>query len=234
MRLSKASLAWLPATFDVIAVAVPAGNGAASSSLARPSWAKAHGMTMMVDSVLLGGLPEVRRALPAWQVAKRGRPALMIGVAARELAPVKRVRKLVVVGLGHNSLWDRNRVGYAASAKRFDTEAERLLRMLRRRGAQQFVWVTLRHCTHANSPRSGSFQVEHYCWYFPYVNERLRRLAAKHGDLVLADWTAVSEGRGLTYDAIHTTTQGSKVMARTIKRTIEHEAARQQHANNNR
>ncbi|HYN51852.1 MAG TPA: hypothetical protein VES62_13095, partial [Thermoleophilaceae bacterium] len=64
----------------------------------------------------------------------------MIRIAEGELrqrrAPVAR---LVVVGLGYNSLWERGRRRYRVWAKRFDSEARSLLRTLRRLGARQVV-----------------------------------------------------------------------------------------------
>jgi hypothetical protein len=45
--------------------------------------------------------------------------------------------------------------------------------------------------------------------------------------VVLADWTAVSNRPGLTYDSIHLNPTGGALMARTIRRAIRAEADRQ-------
>jgi hypothetical protein len=195
---------------------------------ALPYWARQRKMTVLVDSVLLGGGPQLRAARPCWRVHLRGRPALMIRVAERELrARHPRVAPLVVIGLGYNSLWERHRRHYRQWATRFDGEALRLLRTLRHLGARQFVWVTLRHPTRATVPAAGRRELSLYAWYFPYVNERLRRLDRRRKDLVLADWEAVSRRRGLTYDSIHLNQRGARLMARTIRASIYAEAKRQ-------
>ena len=76
-------------------------------------------------------------------------------------------------------------------------------------------------------PPQARGELGQYSWYFPYVNERLRRLDRRRRDVVLADWTAVSNRPGLTYDSIHLNPTGGALMARTIRRAIRAEADRQ-------
>jgi len=185
-------------------------------------------MTVIVDSVLLSGAPKLRSGLPCWKIERRGRPALMIKVAERDLRKKgRRVAPLVVVGIGYNSLWERGRRNYGTWALRFDREARRLLRTLRKLGARQIIWVTLREPTAKTVPPSARAELSLYSWYFPYVNERLHGLDDKQSDLALADWTKVSNRLGLTYDSIHLTDEGGILMARTIREAIESEARRQ-------
>jgi hypothetical protein len=197
----------------------------------QPYWARHRKMTVLVDSVLLSGGPQLRAKKPCWRVHLRGRPALMIRVAESELrARRRRVAPLVVIGLGYNSLWERHRRHYKHWAARFDGEARRLLRTLKRLGAKQFVWVTLREPTAATVPPGGRGELGMYSWYFPYVNQRLHRLDRRRNDLVLADWAAASRHRGLTYDSIHLNRHGAHLMARTVRRAIFAEAVRQARA----
>jgi hypothetical protein len=193
----------------------------------RPDWAERRSMTLLVDSVLLGGESAVCAAMPDWRIGRRGRPALMIDAAEREVRGLRSVPRLVVIGLGYNSLWERDRRNYGVWSGRFDRSANRLLRTLRARGAEQLVWVTLRRPTIRNTPPGGYFQLRDYAWYFPYVNARLRRLARSRDDLVLADWASTGRARGLTYDAIHLTPRGARRMARTIENRVRGEARRQ-------
>jgi hypothetical protein len=241
LALGRGVAAGLVVLAGALLLAAPAGSADYSGLLhgkqcrphhhgakGMPGWARPRRMTVLVDSVLLGGSPALRRARPCWRVHSRGRPALMVGVAERELrSSRRRVARLVVIGLGYNSLWERRRRHHKRWAARFDGEARRLLRMLRRRGAREFVWVTLREPTQRTTPPAGRRELAQYSWYFPYVNERLRRLDRRRDDLVLADWAAVSRRPGLTYDSIHLNTRGGKLMARTIRRAISTEAQRQ-------
>ena len=196
-------------------------GGAAAPSPSAPGWLRQRRMTVLVDSVLLGGTRALRRRFWCWRVRKVGEPALMVRAAERELrASRRRVDRLVVVGLGYNSLWERRRRHYRRWARRFDREANRLLTTLRARGARQIVWVTLRRSNRRNVPPNARGGLGQYSWYFPYVNERLRRLDRRHGDVVLARWDRAGNRPGVTYDSIHLNPRGARLMARTIERAI--------------
>jgi hypothetical protein len=195
---------------------------------AAPKWARSLRMTILVDSVLLSGKRAIRAGNRCRAIRLRGRPAWMIKHAAAEIGSSRRrVAPLVVIGIGYNSLFQRNRRRYDYWARRWDREARLLLRTLRRKGARQFVWVTLREPTPDTVPRHAVGELRYYSWYFPYVNERLRRLDRRRDDLVLANWTKVGDRPGITYDSIHLNARGGKLMARTIKRAIERETLSQ-------
>lgn len=193
----------------------------------RPAWAAPKKGLVLVDSVLLGGMPDLRDAMPDWRLRMQGRPALMVRVARRQLQSRRRVTRLVVIGLGYNSLWQRHRHRYRYWSHRFDSEAHALLRTLKARGARQFVWVTLREPTRSTVPSHARAELSLYSWYFPYVNERLRRIDRARGDLVLADWAAVSRRNGLTFDSIHVNRRGGRLLGKTIEIAIRGEARRQ-------
>ena len=75
-------------------------------------------------------------------------------------------------------------------------------------------------------PAAALWQYDRYAWYFPYVNERLRRLDRARDDLVLARQDLLSDRGGLC-DAIHLDPDGAALMARTIRRAIVAEGKRQ-------
>lgn len=230
-RAGKLAVAVAVMVTQLAAVAPAEARGLSCRSLSAdaslPDWARQRNVTALVDSVLLSGEDGLRNVMPCRRIAFRGRPALMLRIAERELRVSRRhVAPLVVVGLGHNSLWERNRHRYRFWAARFDREARRLLQTLRRLGARQIVWVTVREPRAEFLPAAGRAELGRYAWYFPYVNERLRVLDARYDDVALADWTAVSNRRGLTYDSIHLTAKGARLMGRTIKAAISAEAGR--------
>jgi len=149
------------------------------------AWARPRRMSVLTDSVLLGTLPTLRPARPCWRVASYGRPGLAIPDAAKEIGK-HRAAPVVVIGLGYNSNWERGRKHFGFWAHRFDRDAKRLLSTLRRRGAKQFVWVTVRQPTKHTAPRSSWGDLP-LVYYLRYVNERLRLLDRARDDLVLAD-----------------------------------------------
>ena len=195
--------------------------------IVKPRWWTARRQVVLVDSVLLGGVTALRDALRGWKIRVLGEPAIMLPAMEDRIRARERVPRLVVLGIGYNSIWARRRQNYGTYARKFDGEAKDLLATLRRKGARQFVWVTLRDARRSVIPRSALWQYDRYAWYFPYVNERLRRLDRKRTDLVLARWDLVSDKRGLTYDAIHLDPDGAELMARTIEQAIRAEAKRQ-------
>jgi peptidoglycan/LPS O-acetylase OafA/YrhL len=203
-----------PATMATVAATttVPATTTTAN--------AQARTITVLGDSVLLGAEDALTSELEAsdYLVDYRATPAWMLDAAEEDIAAAGTpVGETVVIGLGHNSLWERDRGRFDNWAGKFDREADALLATLRALGAKRFVWVTLREPSESVIPPQGRKQYDLYVWYFPYVNERLRAVAERNSDVVLADWAAVSNQEGLTYDAMHLTSSGIRLMIDTIR-----------------
>jgi len=183
-----------------------------------PSWDKT--MTVITDSVVLGARSYLPARVRGWKVQFQGFPALTLPAANTELRAANRpVGSVVVLALGYNSNWQRNRQMYDFFAKQFDENADRLIDTVKALGVKKIVWVNLRHATLANSPNGPTTvkEVDEYSWYFPYVNERLNELVKRHPDVALANWEAVSNRPGLTYDYIHLNPLGSNLMSEVIK-----------------
>ena len=210
-------------TTGLAAVASTAPTTAAptTTALAGPPPAPPGALiTVLGDSVLLGAEEPLTAEFVAdgYGVDFRATPAWMLDDANDEIAAEGRpVGPVVVLGVGHNTLWERDRVDYDRWAARFDRQADELLATLRSLGAQRFVWITLREPDRSVIPEMGQKQYDQYVWYFPYVNERLDLLIQRNPDVVLADWAAVSNQPGLTYDAMHLTGDGTRLMIDTIR-----------------
>jgi peptidoglycan/LPS O-acetylase OafA/YrhL len=190
-----------------------------TATLAPPAPAGAT-ITVLADSVLMGAEDQLTTELAAdgYQVDFRKQTAWQLDNAYRDLTGDGRpVGEVVVIGIGHDARWERDRANYDEYAQTFDEEADELLAGLRSLGAKRFVWVTLNESDRSNVPEFGLEMYEQYNWYFPYVNERLRLLSQRHPDVILADWTAVSNTEGLMYDAMHLTGDGIRLMIDTIR-----------------
>lgn len=185
-----------------------------------PEWPKT--MTLVTDSVGLGAKDALPASLPDWKVDVRGRPAMMMNVANKELQTQSQpVGSVAVVALGYNSLWGRDRANFDAWAKKFDREADQIVATLRGLGAKKVVWVTLREPTDAIIPPEALAAADKYRWFFGYVNERLAALAQRDPGVAVADWKAVSSTRaGLTYDAIHLRPVGAQLYSETVKSAV--------------
>jgi hypothetical protein len=82
------------------------------------------------------------------------------------------------------------------------------------------MWVTLREPSPAVVPRLAKAEYNAAAWYFPYVNDRLHALQQRHPDVLLADWTAVSNRAGITFDTIHLNPDGARLMTGVIRSTL--------------
>nr|MBA3606406.1 acyltransferase [Acidimicrobiia bacterium] len=177
-------------------------------------------ITVLGDSVLLGAEEQMRSEFAAsgYGVDYRVEPAWMLDNAGDEIAAQgQRVGSTVVINLGHNTLWERDRANFDTWAGEFDEDADELLATLRQLGAERFVWINMGVPDRSLVPEMGQRQYDLYLWYFPYVNERLDALVARHSDVVLADWAASSNQPGLTYDAMHLTGDGIRLMIDTVR-----------------
>ncbi|MEA3511553.1 MAG: S-layer homology domain-containing protein [Actinomycetota bacterium] len=181
-----------------------------------PRWP--HTVSILTDSVVLGAERYLPDGFPEWSFEMLGKPALMLHQVEDVFLPRnKTVGSLVAVGLGYNSLWERDRYRYDMWAERFDEQADEVIRDLVAHGALQIAWVTLREPSlEALQTEHQQDQMQRWGWYLPYVNERIRLLPARHPQVVVADWAAVSTGPGLTYDLIHLNPDGARLMTEVI------------------
>ena len=151
------------------AVAEPAAVAPAATSVPAATTttvSPADIVTVLADSVLLGAEDTLVDELGAagYTVDFRGRPALMLHQSNDQLAAANsRVGETVVIGLGHNTLWERDRARFDTWAEKFDSEADELLATLRRLGAKRFVWVTLREPSEDVIPPEGRRSTSSTC-----------------------------------------------------------------------
>ncbi len=183
-----------------------------------PAWPKT--LTLLSDSVGLGLSRALPAALPDWKVEILGRPALMVKQVVPEFLNARSVGSVVVIALGYNSLFEKDRQNFPRWSGLWDRGAEKLVADLRACGAKKLVWITLREPSPELVDDTGRDQYERYAWFFPYVNERMRALAARHPELTLADWQAVSNVPGITKDLIHLSPAGVSLMTETVRRAV--------------
>jgi formylglycine-generating enzyme required for sulfatase activity len=189
---------------------VAAANPALSGLALDSRWPKT--LYVVSDSVLLGAKSQLINGMPDWRVTFVGRQSLTIPKAIEQL-PHGSLGSVVVVGLGYNSSWQRDRQNFKLWSNMFDKSAEDMIAALKRRGAEKIVWVLLRELGSEAVPSGG----QKYGWYFPYVNERLRALKLRHPELALADWTTVAHRSGITSDAIHLNPRGAELMVGVVR-----------------
>jgi peptidoglycan/LPS O-acetylase OafA/YrhL len=198
--------------------AVPEAVPIAAGVPLDPSWPKT--LTLLSDSVGLGLSRALPAALPGWKVEVLGRPALMVKQVVPEFLNARAVGSVVVIALAYNSLFERERRNYAHWSGIWDRSAERLLSDLKACGAKKLVWISLREPSAELVTDAGRDQYERYAWFFPYVNERLRALAQRHPELLIADWQAVSNRSDLTKDLIHLSPAGVSLMTEMVTRAV--------------
>jgi hypothetical protein len=200
-----------PAPFAATAATVPGAR-------LDPGWPKT--LTLISDSVGLGLSRSLPAALPEWRVEVLGRPALMVKQVVPEFLNARGVGSVVVIAVGYNSLFERDRRNYARWSALWDRGAEKLVSDLTACGAKKLVWVTLRDPSPELVDDAGRDQYQRYAWFFPYVNEHIRALAARHPELAIADWQAVSNVPGITKDLIHLNPAGVTSMTYAVTRAV--------------
>ncbi len=194
--------------------------GAHLPSTLQPSFPFPKHAYIVADSVVLGAESAIRQGLSDWRIELDGRPALTLRAATEDIRERRQsLPAVVIVAVGYNSLWEKERKNFKRWAERFDKEAEILLAEVQKRGARKVVWVLLRELTLDLVPKGHKDEFER-SWYFPYVNERLKNLRERHPELVLADWATIGAQQGITYDFIHLNTKGGRLMLELLKSAI--------------
>ncbi len=138
----------------------PASATHAEESAATQEMLWPKTLTVVTDSVALVVGSALRAALPGWRIGVLGRPALMVNQAIPEFLKDRNVGTIVVVGLGYNSQFEKDRKNDARWTALWDHRAEHLLRSLKQRGAKKVIWLTLREPSVEVVTRKGEAQSE--------------------------------------------------------------------------
>lgn len=187
-------------------------------------------MAVFSDSVGLGARHAIPAAFPSgWEVNVVGEPARF--VEQLESGPcfwtLTNQRCDVRHRLAVNPEWFGDHVVIAAGYNypywdpaRFDRSIDSMVETLVAAGVDHVYWVTLREVKQQYVSGAAWRQVQPYAWYFPTVNEHLRRALDRHPELTLVDWAAVADRTGITYDAIHLNDDGAALYAEQIRAAV--------------
>ena len=104
---------------------------------------------------------------------------------------------------------------------RFDRSVDAMVDTLVAKGVRHVIWVTLREVKPQYVSAGAWADVQPYYWYFPEVNQHLRAALTRHPELTLADWAALADQPGLSYDAIHLNTTGAALYARLLRTEVD-------------
>ncbi len=176
--------------------------------------APAPALFVVADSVGLSAKDAIPRAFPGWNVTVTGRPAVFTDVAVGDyVAPAGPLPAVAVVATGYNyPYWD---------PARFDRSVDAMVGALVAKGVRHVIWVTLREVKPQYISAGAWADVQPYYWYFPEVNQHLRAALGRHPELALADWAALADQPGLSYDAIHLNTTGAALYARLLRTEVD-------------
>ncbi len=204
----------LPVRFGPAGVALALAAGCLAPAASPAGAAPAPSLFMVADSVGLSAKDAIPAAFAGWNVTITGRPAVFTDVAVDDyVAPSGPLPDIAVVATGYNyPFWDPGR---------FDRSVDAMVDTLVAKGAHHVIWVTLREVKPQYISASAWAQIQPYYWYFPEVNAHLRAARARHPELSLADWAAVADATGLTYDAIHLNTAGAARYARLLRTEVD-------------
>ena len=206
----------------VSAAVAPVKRGVVSTATAGEVASAAQRVYMVTDSVGLGVKTALASALPEYQVTVDGTPALFVEqllskwVDSRVGTAV--LGDVAIVAGGYNyPYWD---------PARFDRSIDSMVTGLRAAGVKHVIWVTLREVKPQYITAGAWDQVQPYYWYFPSVNEHLRSALDRFPDLTLADWAAIADQPGLTYDAIHLNPVGAALYSSMLAGIVRNVSTR--------
>ncbi len=177
-------------------------------------------VVVVSDSVGLGAATALPLAFPpGWDVNVIGTPAHFvemlesIHVRPQLASNPQMFGDHVVIAAGYNyPYWD---------PARFDRSIDSMIATLSANGVEHVYWVTLREVKPQFVSASAWNQVQPYYWYFPTVNDHLRRAVERHPQLTLIDWAAAADRPGITYDAIHLNTVGAAAYSALVAATVQ-------------
>jgi hypothetical protein len=160
----------------------------------------------VADSVALGAVPAIRAAFAGWDVAVEGHQGIFTDAAA-ELAWAHRdeIGPVAVVATGYNyPVWN---------PPLFDGWIDQMMGRIVAAGARHVVWLTLREPPLGEHGVVSVWEQSGIANHYPAANAQLRAATTRWPQLALADWNAVADGPGLTWDGLHVTPAGGAAMA---------------------
>ncbi|MEM9515695.1 MAG: hypothetical protein AAGA42_12640 [Actinomycetota bacterium] len=223
MRGIGATLAGLLAASSLL-VALPTAEAAPPAPRFAPP---AERVLLVADSVGLGAEAALPAAFPpTWEVNTVGQPARFVeqleSQYVRPYLGTSLVGDHVVIAGGYNyPYWD---------PARFERSIDSMIATLVNAGVEHVYWVTLREVKPQYISAGAWAQVQPYYWYFPAVNEHLRRAVSRHPNLTLVDWAAVADQTGITYDAIHLNRTGAALYSSLIADAVANAQTRSPNA----
>jgi hypothetical protein len=173
---------------------------------------------MISDSVGLSARDTIPKAFPGRQVTIVGYP----GIFTEQLADIVRAQPQSV--FGDVAIVATGYVYATFDPPRFDREVDSMIDALHAKGVKRIVWVTLREVKPQYITASAWQGIQPYYFYFPDVNDKLRAAVTRHPDLTLADWSAIADQPGLTYDAIHLTQTGQNLYSSMLADVVDNAA----------
>jgi lysophospholipase L1-like esterase len=182
------------------------------------SWSKQA--YMITDSVALGAKGALKKSFKGWKLTVDGHESMGVSEATRLVKGNKTLPPIVIIAVGYNSSWEKDRKNFERYTKQFDDQAEAMLKAVLARGAKKVVWVLLRDPMASPSGKKTHKYYEKKGFYFGYVNERLLALHERHPEVSIADWASASVDSSYTADGIHLTAVGAAVLAEVIKTSV--------------
>ena len=170
---------------------------------------------VVADSVGLSAKDAIPAAFPGWDVTVTGRPAVFTDVAVTDyVAPAGPLPEIAVVATGYNyPYWD---------PARFDRSVDAMVDTLRGQGRAS---RDLGDAARGEAPVRQRRRVARRAALLLVLPRGEpappRRRSPRHPELTLADWAALADQPGLSYDAIHLNTTGAALYARLLRTEVD-------------
>lgn len=187
----------------------------AHAGLSPRTVTRATKVFMVSDSVGLGARWALQREFTGnWQIYETGKAGIMTDQLMRwyvdpELKPNSYDNAIVAAGYNY-PYWD---------PPRFQRMVDQMVNLMVARGVKHIFWVTIREVTPANYSGWGRLapQYKNLFLAYPTANAIIKKATARHPQLSIIDWSAISDQRDLTADGIHLNQPGASRYSKLAK-----------------
>jgi hypothetical protein len=193
----------------LIASAIPVGL--ARTAAAAPG---TDPVFVVTDSVLLGARAEIHAAFG-------NRPVNIYGFGGITPAQAEEIilkfradlHETLIIGVGY--FYPAGRPG------EFDAAIDHLLTTVRSLGVKRVLWTTMREIVPGEVSQQSYWEVQGIAPFYPIANQQLKDARKRWPELRIADWAEIAHIPDITWDAVHLSPKGAKMMGALLAEEID-------------
>jgi hypothetical protein len=169
---------------------------------------------VVTDSVLLGARAEIHAAFG-------NRPVNIYGFGGITPAQAEEIilkfradlHETLIIGVGY--------FYPAGRPAEFDAAIDHLLSTVRSLGVKRVLWTTMREVVPGEVSQQSYWEVQGIAPFYPIANQQLKDARSRWPELRVADWAEIAHAPDITWDAVHLSPKGAKMMGALLAEEID-------------